>query len=523
MPPILKLYTEWGTSLNLKNLKHKLWFNIFIRLAAIFAVFILVLTISNVSFLVKFFSKKEKSALKEQLLVVSKLDFSDTDAVLSTLSQINENYNFDVEIYTNQGTIIYTTHGGQMMDFFHQNSEQFDMSHDNMQVIESENLSNGITFETAVRKFDQSEYLLCRKQVADNMLAEVRVQMQLISNSAAIANEFILIISGVCFILSIIWVFIFARHFSQPITLMNKITKDMAELNFERRLEVTSSDEIGQLATSINELSSSLSTALNDLKASNAKLKDDIELERQLDVMRRGFVANVSHELKTPISIISGYAEGLKLDINPESRKAYCDTIINESERMNRLVLSILELSRYESGQIPLNLQNFDIGILCSDMLTRIFKNKNISYSCNVSKDTICFADALQIEQVLKSLLENAVAHTPEGGGVCVSCCEKYGKLRIFVKNSGSHIDDEQMPQIWQSFFRGDKSHKRDSSRFGLGLSIVAAIMKLHNSSCGVYNTEDGVCFWFEVDKATPDTSTEKSEQLINVGFADDI
>lgn len=495
--------------MKLKSLKRKLWFNIFIRIAVIFAAFVLVLTICNVSFLVEFFSHKEKNALKEQLLVVANLDFSDTDTVLSTLSKINENYNFDVEIYTNQGTILYTTHGGQMMDFFHQNNEKFNMNHESMQVIESENLSNGITFETAVRKFDRSEYMLCRKQISDNMLAEVRVQMQLISNSAAIANEFILIISGICFALSIIWVLIFARHFSQPISLMNRITKDMAELNFERRLQVTSSDEIGQLATSINELSSSLSLALNDLKTTNAKLKSDIELERQLDVMRRGFVANVSHELKTPISIISGYAEGLKLDINPESREAYCDTIINESERMNRLVLSILELSRYESGQIPLNLQNFNIGILCSDMLSRIFKNKDINYICEVANDTFCYADALQIEQVLKSLLENAAAHTPKDGNVCVSCSEVGEKLRISVANSGSHIDDEQMPQIWQSFFRGDKSHKRDSSRFGLGLSIVAAIMKLHNTSCGVYNTENGVCFWFEVDKAKSEDLTQ--------------
>ncbi len=501
MSPILKLYTEWGTSLKIKDLKHKLWFNIFIRIAVIFLAFVLVLAVCNMAFLVDFFSNKEKNALKEQLLIVSKLDFSDTSSVLSTLSQINEKYNFDIEIYTAQGTILYTTHGGQMMDFFHQNNGNFNMNHEYLQVIKSEALSNGITFETAIRKFDKSEYLLCKKSVSDNLFAEVRVQKQLISNSAAIANEFILIISFVCLILSIIWVFIFARHFSQPISHMNKITKEMAQLNFEKRLQVTSDDEIGQLAVSINELSSSLSSALTDLKATNERLKDDIELERQLDAMRKGFIANVSHELKTPISIISGYAEGLKLDINPKSREVYCDTIINESERMNRLVLSILELSRYESGQIPLSKQNFDISVICCDMLTRIFKDKNISYRCEIPKDTLCFADAFQIEQVLKSLLENALSHTPENGSVVISCNNVGEKIRVFVTNSGSHIEDEQMPQIWQSFFRGDKSHKRESSRFGLGLSIVAAIMKLHNSSCGVYNTEDGVCFWFELDK----------------------
>ncbi len=499
---ILKPYTEWGISLNFKRLRNKLWFNIFVRIAVIFAVFVLVLTLSNVTFLINFFVIKEKASLKEQLLTVSKLDFSDSQQVINTLTEINEKYNFDVEIYNSFGTIQYTTHGGQMLDFFQQNNNYFSMSHENLTVIESEALSDGIIFEKAVRRFDKNEFLVCRKQLQTDLFAEVRIQKQLISNSAAIANEFIIIISLLCFIISIFWVFIFARKFSRPIANMNEITRDMAELNFERRLNVPSNDEIGQLAVSINNLSSSLSTALSDLRTTNAKLKDEIELERQLDYMRRGFVANVSHELKTPISIISGYAEGLKLDVNPKSRESYCDTIIEESQRMNRLVLSILELSRYESGQIPLNKQVFDISRLSSDMLTRILKNKSIHAENRMPENIFCFADEVQIEQVLKSLLENAVAHTDKGGTIRIESALKEKRLRISIFNTGENIPDELMPQIWQSFFRGDTSHKRDSSRFGLGLSIVAAVMKLHGTNCGVYNTADGVCFWFEVETA---------------------
>lgn len=487
--------------MSFKKLLNKLWFNIFVRIAVIFVVFVLVLTLANVSFLVNFFVLKEKNSLKEQLLVVSELDFSNSQQVINTITEINEKYNFDVEIYNSFGIIEYTTHGGQMLDFFQQNNNHFSMSHENMAVIESETLSDGIVFEKALRGLDKNEFLVCRKQINNDLFAETRIQKKLISNSAAIANEFITIISIACFIISIFWVFIFARKFSKPIANMNEITKDMAELNFERRLDTQSHDEIGQLAVSINNLSSSLSSALSDLRTTNAKLRDEIELERQLDAMRRGFVANVSHELKTPISIISGYAEGLKLDINPKSRESYCDTIIEESQRMNKLVLSILELSRYESGQIPLNKQSFDIALLSSDMLTRILKNKNISSENKIPENTLCFADEVQIEQVLKSLLENAVAHTNEGGNIRIESAQKDKKLRISVFNTGENIPDELMPQIWQSFFRGDTSHKRDSSRFGLGLSIVAAVMKLHNTNCGVYNTENGVCFWFEVEK----------------------
>lgn len=492
-----------------RELKNKLWFNIFIRIAAVFAVFVLVLCLSNVTLLVKFFSLKEKNSLKEQLGVVCELNFQDSSQVVKTLSEINEKYNFDVEIYNESGRILYTTHGSQMMDYFSLKNDKFVMTHEELNTIKSERLSGDIIFETAVRKFDKNEYLLCRKQVNDSLFAEVRVQKQLISNSASIANELIIIISVICFILSVIWVLNFARKFSKPITEMNEITRDMTKLDFSRKLTVNRSDEIGQLAASVNELSASLNTALTDLKQTNARLRSDIELERQLDVMRRGFVANVSHELKTPISIISGYAEGLKLNVSPESKEEYCNTIIDESQRMNKLVLSILELSRYESGQIPLNRESFDISSLCAELLDRIFAGKDIETENKIPECTKVNADPLQIEQVLKAYLENAAAHTPEGGKVWTECEESGDTVRISVFNTGSHVDESVMPQIWQSFFRGDKSHKRDSTRFGLGLSIVSAIMKLHGHKCGVYNADFGVCFWLDADKAEKNGANE--------------
>ncbi len=501
MLPTLKPFTEWGINLNIKELKTKLWFNIFIRLAAIFTVFVLVLCLSNVTFLVHFFSLKEKNALKEQTLAVSRLDFKNTEAVIEKLGEINSKHSFDVELYNAKGRILYTTHGRQMMDYFSLKSDNFIMTHEEMTPTKTEQLSGGVTFKAAVRKFDQSEYLLCQKKLADNLFVEVRVQKQLISNSAAVANELIIIISVICFVLSILWVLWFAKKFSRPITEMNEITKDMAKLNFDRKLIIDRDDEMGQLANSVNELSNTLSTALNDLNETNAKLRSEIELERQLDIMRKGFVANVSHELKTPISIISGYAEGLKLNVNDNAREEYCNTIIEESHRMNRLVLSILELSRYESGQIPLNIAKFDISVLCKDYLNRIFTGLDIETENKVPENTVIKADPLQIEQVLKAYLENAASHTPDGGKVYTECEDFGDRVRISVFNTGSHIDEALMPQIWQSFFRGDASHKRESSRFGLGLSIVSAIMKQHSQKCGVYNTDFGVCFWFEAEK----------------------
>ncbi|MGI6279471.1 MAG: HAMP domain-containing sensor histidine kinase [Acutalibacteraceae bacterium] len=490
--------------MNFKNLKRKLWFNIFIRIAIVFTVFVMVLFVANISFLVDFFVVKKKAELVEQLTAVSKLDLEDTPSILNKLSEITENHNFDVEIYSVRGPVLFTTHGGQMLDYIQINNDMFKMSHEEMIPIKTEKLSDGIIFQTAVRRFDNSEYLICSKEISDGIIAEVRIQKQIISNSAAIANQFIIIVASVCFVFSIIWVFIFAKKFSKPLSEMNEITKDMANLNFKRKIEKFGDDEIGQLSLSINELSDSLSAALISLQEKNRKLQDDIEAERRLDAMRKAFVANVSHELKTPIAIINGYAEGLKLDINPKDREEYCNTIIEEGNRMNRLVLSILELSKYESGQIPVNKQPVDISALTDNIMKKMFANSNIAHENKVPKGIKILVDAAQIEQVLIALLENALAHTPSDGRVWVdSSGDK--TVRISVFNTGSHVDSEKMPEIWQSFYRGDSSHKRDNSRFGLGLSIVSAIIKMHNSNCGVYNTDDGVCFWFESERAEAD------------------
>lgn len=484
----------------LKSLKNKLWFNIFLQVAVIFAVFVAILMLCNTALLSKFFCLRQKNALISQINRLDNIDISDSSAVSEVLTDIRENYNFDTEIYDRRGNIKYTTGGAQMMDFLMNGHSNFIMSHESLVTVKTENLSNGIVYEEAVRRFDNSEFLLCRKEIGSGFYAEVKIQKQLVMSSAKTANEFITVVSILCLGLSMIWIVIFAKRFSQPLAQMNTITRDMANLKFDRTITVNRNDEIGQLASSVNEMSASLSSTLDDLKRTNLKLRDEIELERQLDVMRKTFVANVSHELKTPISIISGYAEGLKLNVNGDKREAYCDTIIDESRRMNNLVLSILELSKYESGQIQAQFKAFDINGMTDMLLNRIFENSDIEIQNKISAQTVVFADEMQIEQALKSYLENAKSHTPSGGKVCVYSDEIDGKMRISVHNTGSHISEEEMPFIWQSFYRGDASHKRDKGRFGLGLSIVSAVMKIHNCHCGVYNTEDGVTFWFEVD-----------------------
>ena len=483
-----------------KQLKNKLWFNVFLQVAVIFAVFVAVLMLCNTTMLSQFFCLRQKNALVSQINRISDIDMSNTDEATETLADISENYNFDIEIYDSAGNIKYTTQRTHIMDFFLDGRQNFRTAHEDFVTTKSQTLSDGVIYEEVVRSFDNKEFLLCRKQIQNNLFAELKIQKQLILSSASAANEFITVVALICLLISLVWIMIFARRFSKPLIQMNEITRDMADLKFDRTIAVDRGDEIGQLAKSVNEMSASLSLTLNDLKHTNEKLRDEIELERELDQMRKTFVANVSHALKTPIAIISGYAEGLKLNVNAQKREQYCDTIIDESRRMNNLVLSILQLSKYESGQIAAEFKAFDISGMALLLLNRIFEKTDITVKNNVPAETLVYADEIQIEQVLKAYLENAKSHTAAGGEVTVYSENSADKIRISVHNTGSHIDPQIMPYIWQSFYRGDDSHKRDKTRFGLGLSIVNAVMNIHGSNCGVYNTADGVTFWFELN-----------------------
>ena len=260
------------------------------------------------------------------------------------------------------------------------------------------------------------------------------------------------------------------------------------------------------MAVSINTLSESLDKTLRDLEDKNRRLLDEIEAERRLDKMRKGFVANVSHELKTPIAIISGYAEGIKLsESDGDRQKEYAEIIVEESSRMNEMVLSLLELSRLETGNTPANIQNYNIseqlrGI--AERMNTVFSETQAEVSMDLPDELLVSADESKIAQVISNYLSNAASHVISGGEIKIWSEDGGEFYKINVFNSGEKIPKKNMEHIWESFWRGEKSHKRENDRFGLGLSIVKAIISLHGFSCGVYNLDNGVVFWFTVRKA---------------------
>lgn len=485
-------------------MRKKIWIRLFVRISAIFAAFVAVLMIANGTMLYRYYEDSARRTIisAERSLRSLDLDSCTVDEVASALSVV-EGQNFIIDIYDPDGRTVYTTMGNLLWDLHDQEGPEPKERRHRYKII-GEEKHGEYKFMNIVDNVSGSEYIMYNAALKNGYTATMRVQKLMMENSADIANRFLLVVAIICLGASIFWVIVFTKQFSKPISDMNVISRKMANLDFSEKLTPTSEDEIGQLAVSINELSEKLDETLLDLRKSNAQLRDEIELERRIDAMRKDFVANVSHELKTPISIIQGYAEGLKLGVcdNPES---YCDTILEESIRMNRLVLDLLELSRYESGQISIDRCSFNVASLVLSLCRKLSVRSEEAGAEIVTdrcEDVFVFADPVHIEQVISNYLSNAISHVNRGGKITVEVTTENGLAVVRVENTGHHIAEEEMPMLWQSFYRSDKSHKRDSSRFGLGLSIVKSILELHGRECGVYNTEDGVCFWFNLDLA---------------------
>ncbi len=325
-----------------------------------------------------------------------------------------------------------------------------------------------------------------------------------INSSIKVFNTYTIIISSILFIICTIIILITSSSFTKPIVKMNQVTKSIASLDFSKKVELKSNDEIGDLANNINKLSSDLEKTIESLKIANKQLEQDLELKNNIDNMRKEFISDVSHELKTPISLISGYSEALKFkDLNEDSINYYADIIIDESKKMNVMVNRLLKITQIDTGFVTLDKENFDIYDLIEQVLTNFsikFKEKNIDVINTVNR-TIVNADYEMIELVLSNYISNAINHIDENRKIKIF---ETGKdfLRINVTNTGKNIPEESLNLIWDSFYKVDKSRTREYGGTGLGLSIVKSIMKTYNHEYGVENLVDGVNFYFELDYA---------------------
>ena len=264
-----------------------------------------------------------------------------------------------------------------------------------------------------------TNFLVLASRLDNNQALVLSTPLSAIDENAAIANKFFMFTGLITIVLGGLAVFIFTGRFTKPILELNDIAQRMSKLDFSKKYQVKSDDEVGQLGRSINSLSDQLDQAILNLTEANKKLIEDIEQERKIDKMRKEFINSVSHELKTPLALIQGYAEGLKLNINEdeETKNYYCDVIIDETDKMNRLVKDLLNLSQIESGNFQLEKTAFDLSSMIRTVLDKyqpLLEENGIKLECELPENQTVFADAERIEQVLVNYLINAVNHVDE-------------------------------------------------------------------------------------------------------------
>ena len=351
-----------------------------------------------------------------------------------------------------------------------------------------------------------SSYLELFGVLDDNTGVYVRSNYQSMLESADISNRFLAYV-GICVgLIGSVILFIVSKTFTTPILELANIATRMANLDFEIKYTDNREDEVGALGKSMNFLSEKLETTISELKTANNELKKDIENKIQIDQMRTEFLSNVSHELKTPIALIQGYAEGLKENINDdlESREFYCDVIIDEANKMNIMVKKLLSLNQIESGKDPVTFERFDITMLVKSVLEAteiLFQQKETSLYFEPLESIYVWADEYRIEEVITNYVSNALNHVSGEKQIKVSIIPKKDVVRVAVFNTGALILEEDLEKIWDKFYKVDKARTREYGGSGIGLSIVKAIMNSHNQKYGVNNKENGVEFWFELDR----------------------
>jgi signal transduction histidine kinase len=309
--------------------------------------------------------------------------------------------------------------------------------------------------------------------------------------------------------LSIIIILFVSRRITTPLVELADISRRMTELDFEAKYRPGKKhrhrNEIDVLGNDMNILSQTLEKTISELKSANNQLQIDIEKKEEVDEMRKEFLSNVSHELKTPLALISGYAEGLKECINDdeESRNFYCEVIMDETDKMNRMVKKLLTLNQLEFGNETVAMERFDLtelirGVVNAQMI--LMEQSGITLSFDQQEPLYVWADEFKVEEVVTNYLSNAIHHASYEKLISIRYIKKADCVRVCVFNTGDTIPQEDIDNVWIKFYKVDKARTREYGGSGIGLSIVKAIMDSFHRECGVKNCENGVEFWFELD-----------------------
>ena len=351
----------------------------------------------------------------------------------------------------------------------------------------------------------QQEYVDMWGVLDNGNLFLFRSPLESIRQSVTVANRFLAYVGLGSVLISALVIWLVSRKVTEPIMELTQISERMSRLDFDAKYTGNSKTEVALLGRNINELSETLENTISELKSANNELQRDIEKKNKIDEMRKEFLSNVSHELKTPIALIQGYAEGLREGINDdaESREFYCEVIMDEASKMNNMVKKLLTLNQLEFGNDTVTMERFDVTALIKNYLQSVdilCKQKEIKVQMENTPAIHVWADEFMVEEVFGNYFTNAMNHVAGDKVIDVKLVIEDEKVRISVFNSGQPIPEESLPHIWEKFYKVDKARTRAYGGSGVGLSIVKAIMESMNQKFGAINYDNGVEFWFELE-----------------------
>ncbi|KMQ05673.1 sensor histidine kinase [Bacillus thuringiensis] len=422
-----------------------------------------------------------KNRLTNRYKTVTQIEFTGTISKLQLPSKAEVRLANDIE------TLQAVQYFAELIRNGTANSQQL-----NTYIIDSgENIKNSIFVKPIIENGEITEY------------AFAIASLQPVNEAMLVLKDYYVYALIIVFLVIILLSFYYSKIIVKPLIKMNRVTKKMANFDFSEKLPVTADDEIGGLSGSINTLSVNLKDRIDRLNVANTKLQQDIERERQLEKTRKEFISGVSHELKTPLSVIRSFAEGIKDGVSKDTTY-YTDVILEETENMNRLIVEMLELAKLESGTYKLDMTTFSIGELIQQVYTKLLfsmEEKHLQVNIDVDPSIFVKANRSRIEQVVVNLLSNAIRYTPDGEKIQVSVIAMEDTVKVEIENTGNPIPEESLEKIWDRFYRLDASRSRHTGGTGLGLSIVKNILDLHDAEYGVYNTTNSVVFYFNLQK----------------------
>lgn len=484
--------------------KHSLTRQITSIVSLLVAGAILLCWVLNTTLLPRYYMHNKKEVLMENYQTISNASAQnelESDEFAVTFDNLCSNGNIMALILQQDGKVLRSS----VNDLDALRTEFWDvlLHGDKMEVLYS-NKQYQLLKKTDTRL--DSEYLVLVGVLENGDMVLMRTAVESIRESAAISNRFLLFAGAAAIVASILVAFFTTRHITKPLQQLTDISKRMVDLDFNAKYESDQSNsyEVEELGNHINRLSENLERTISELKTANVELQDDIEKKIQIDEMRKEFLSNVSHELKTPLALIQGYAEGLQECINDdaESREFYCEVIIDEADKMNRMVKKLLTLNQLEFGNDQVIMERFDMTELIRGVANStkiLMEQKGIRLELENSEEAWVWGDEFKVEEVITNYMSNAINHADGEKLIRVFYTRSEDKLRVSVFNTGQPIPEEDIEKIWVKFYKVDKARTREYGGSGIGLSIVKAIMDSFHQRCGVINHEDGVEFWMEL------------------------